>query len=528
MFVMDMPNVSLQEVSANISQAYVKRASAVNEIFEKTFSSCSEVGNSSFYADSAFNSFALLPSVFSYLGYKWNPGTSSFDVPHQIRDSVKSGVLLPPRHGSMFVRDPLHHGYAYRAEPGYEGPDEVVFWVEVAGKRFKITHELSVVAAVDEESTPTCVPVEFRSLGGDTQELSLNNWRLGGKPFATGELGKAKCTGQDAAITLSPTAAGYDWFIDHTPFDNAEFLPTSKPFEWIATASLSQDVLRALGKSQDLTPSAPSAQNDEPEIRGTYGVCRFMPSVTASGGDAQDGEIHYTLEVSATASDIGIFDHPRLPDLDFYGNTFTVIEPPKHGQLIKFENKSTLKDLRYVPNSNYVGADRIVVLVNGIDQRTTEAVEFKLVYFLKITKESYQDYLRLGEKIGRKYCPKLQWPIAVPRPSEDSRRNGGSKVAAQIKELSRRLVGETGAEGQLATITLSPTAPGCGWFIDPTPSDNAEFLPTSNRFEWIATASWRQDFPRALGKNQDRTPSARNNQFYVRARDRFGRAAWPV
>ncbi|HRD93662.1 MAG TPA: tandem-95 repeat protein, partial [Accumulibacter sp.] len=35
-------------------------------------------------------------------------------------------------------------------------------------------------------------------------------------------------------------------------------------------------------------------------------------------------------------------------------------------------------------------------------------------------------------------------------------------------------------------ITLSPTAAGHGWFIDPTPSDNSEFLPTSNPLEWIA------------------------------------------
>ncbi|EXI82127.1 MAG: hypothetical protein AW10_00813 [Candidatus Accumulibacter appositus] len=249
-------------------------------------------------------------------------------------------------------------------------------------------------------------------------------------------------------------------------------------------------------------------QDDEPEISGTYGVCKFMPSVTASRGYAQHSDNHYKLEVSATATDIGIFDHPMRPDLDIYGNTFTVIELPKHGQLIRFEKNNTLKDLRYAPRNNYLGVDKIVVLVNGIDQRTANPVEFKLVYFLQVTKESYQDYLRLGEKIGRKYCPKLQWPIAVPRPSEDSRRNGGSKVAAQIKELSRRLVGETGAEGQLATITLSPTAPGCGWFIDPTPSDNAEFLPTSNPFEWIATASWRQDVLRALGKSHDLTPSA--------------------
>ena len=44
----------------------------------------------------------------------------------------------------------------------------------------------------------------------------------------------AQTTGQ--TITLDNNAAGHNWFIDATPADNAEFLPTSNPNQWIAKA----------------------------------------------------------------------------------------------------------------------------------------------------------------------------------------------------------------------------------------------------------------------------------------------------
>ena len=42
--------------------------------------------------------------------------------------------------------------------------------------------------------------------------------------------------GSSAQITLDANAAGYNWFIDSTPADNSEFLPTANPNEWIAKA----------------------------------------------------------------------------------------------------------------------------------------------------------------------------------------------------------------------------------------------------------------------------------------------------
>ncbi|MBI5429003.1 MAG: matrixin family metalloprotease [Nitrosomonadales bacterium] len=45
-----------------------------------------------------------------------------------------------------------------------------------------------------------------------------------------------------------------------------------------------------------------------------------------------------------------------------------------------------------------------------------------------------------------------------------------------------------GAVGQTigTNITLDDNAAGNGWFIDTTPSDNSEYLPTSNPYEWVA------------------------------------------
>jgi hypothetical protein len=62
---------------------------------------------------------------------------------------------------------------------------------------------------------------------GDTADISLSIADLPGA--AVGQT-----TGSN--ITLDTNAAGNGWFIDSTPWDNSEFLPTSNPNEWVAKA----------------------------------------------------------------------------------------------------------------------------------------------------------------------------------------------------------------------------------------------------------------------------------------------------
>ncbi len=173
MFIMDMPYLAMQDDSMSIAQAYLDREPGNQEPLEKELDLCKEVGNSHFYANSAFNSLALLPEVLPYLGYHWSAAKSAYNVPQRIRESIRSGILRMPTHGNATIRDPVHHGYAYQARPGYEGPDEVVFWVEADKKRFKITYKLSVVSAVDENSTPVCESVTSNSTIID--ELTTNS-----------------------------------------------------------------------------------------------------------------------------------------------------------------------------------------------------------------------------------------------------------------------------------------------------------------------------------------------------------------
>ena len=59
-----------------------------------------------------------------------------------------------------------------------------------------------------------------------------------------------------------------------------------------------------------------------------------------------------------------------------------------------------------------------------------------------------------------------------------------SLVTLNIADLPGGAVGQTVG----TTITLDDNAAGNGWFIDTTPWDNSEFLPTSNPNEWVAKA----------------------------------------
>ena len=49
-------------------------------------------------------------------------------------------------------------------------------------------------------------------------------------------LGQATDESKGFAITLDTTAAGHGWFIDDSPLENEEFLPTANPNEWVAKA----------------------------------------------------------------------------------------------------------------------------------------------------------------------------------------------------------------------------------------------------------------------------------------------------
>lgn len=138
----------------------------------------------------------------------------------------------------------------YEPDEGYLGKDYVVLQVEGNGYKVQIRYYIAVTDDMGE--TKNTDPVCKETNGGHWWKISLNpapDYTSDIQPLLTftGISGSvavdiadlpgaavAQTTGQ--TIALDNTAAGNGWFIDATPADNAEYLPTSNPNQWIAKA----------------------------------------------------------------------------------------------------------------------------------------------------------------------------------------------------------------------------------------------------------------------------------------------------
>jgi hypothetical protein len=180
-------------------------------------------------------------------------GPGEFD-PNQF----KIQVLKSPVHGEL--KDGIYH-----ANADYLGIDQIVFDVEVLGKKLKVIETLVIhnsgnldyptdaARAAFDKVCPSgkrgfLDVIELPTDGfASSEELaklhSLVSLSLGAEFLGNGgslniaDLPNA-AVGQTtgSTITLDTNASGYGWFIDTTPADNSEFLPTSNPNEWVAKA----------------------------------------------------------------------------------------------------------------------------------------------------------------------------------------------------------------------------------------------------------------------------------------------------
>ncbi|MBN8456108.1 hypothetical protein, partial [Accumulibacter sp.] len=174
-------------------------------------------------------------------------------------------VVSEPKHGRLIEeRADL---FIYVPNEGFIGKDQVVFIVELAGRRIKVVQELKVtnesirltnskedwqrawrkhcprdirlIPPDGRSSMPT--GGQFATVG--TQQASdqgQSDWSARARSFISVTnlpdfaLGQTTGTVPTAEITLDTDAAGHGWFVDNTPWGNEEFLPTSNPGEWVA------------------------------------------------------------------------------------------------------------------------------------------------------------------------------------------------------------------------------------------------------------------------------------------------------
>lgn len=210
---------------------------------EKALQGCKDV--ETIVKDSAINELNPSYIVFKHLGYQVKNG--DYNAPQSVKDSVKTSLLKPPAHGTLVPQS--FNFWTYQGEDNFEGKDQATFLVGIVGKRYKVVVNYLVHEVVDDKAVPpaceSVFPPSTAPSGGMTFDPTIDaaafsSWvriealsniiaatssiNMSFADLAGGAVGQAVGN----TITLDDNAAGHNWFIDTTPWDNSEYLATSQ------------------------------------------------------------------------------------------------------------------------------------------------------------------------------------------------------------------------------------------------------------------------------------------------------------
>jgi len=232
MFTMDVPYVPAQETPIVLAQAVAPAGTPQPDYILNTCKETESTGD----PRSAMRTVDPAGMLAVYLQ---NYAKRTVDM--AMLSAIKTTLLQGAQHGKItsVIDNTGRPWYAYDAEPNYTGNDQAVFLAEFEGKVYKIIVKLVVSPTVGESpleigEEPVCPPPQLIKVNGKgvsgSSSYDLNTIPVTFADLAGGALGQTI----GSNITLDANAAGYNWFIDTTPADNSEFLPTSNPNEWVA------------------------------------------------------------------------------------------------------------------------------------------------------------------------------------------------------------------------------------------------------------------------------------------------------
>jgi hypothetical protein len=239
MFTMDVPYIPAQDTPIVLAQAAAPTATQPDYIL----TGCQET-KSTGDPRSAFRSIDPASWLEGYLGSRDHRPFSLENAA-----SIKPVLLESTTHGKIFaeVDNVGITSYHYDPIPNYVGSDKAVFLAEFKGKVYKIVINLVVTLTVGESplyegEEPVCPPPKLIKVNGKPVSgfldfapgYGLDLFSVTFADLSAGAIGQTVSNGINATITLDTTASGYGWFIDPTPADHSEYLPTSNPFEWVA------------------------------------------------------------------------------------------------------------------------------------------------------------------------------------------------------------------------------------------------------------------------------------------------------
>ena len=234
MFTMDIPHVPVQDTPIVLAQASTPSSGgAVGSTQSPSYllTACSEIPSMSdpTSAERFVDPVARL-AIYYYQHFNIEPDLGS----------ASSILLEGPKHGkiTLVTENVDFPAYRYDAQPGYAGKDQVVFQAQYRGKYYKVVVNLQVsaVETIPDNGLGVCPAPQLIKVNGKPVSGS-SSYDLNTIPVTFADLsGSALGQTTGSTITLDTNAAGYNWFIDTTPTDNSEFLPTSNPNEWVAKA----------------------------------------------------------------------------------------------------------------------------------------------------------------------------------------------------------------------------------------------------------------------------------------------------
>ena len=203
----------------------------------------------------------------------------------------------------------------YVPEKDFYGTDQVVFNVKANGKLFRTTVKINVVPTSlngqscnsnDDSSSGRAVTWAVAGLEEaiSFDAATVETWLTTGQSALLATLHQAASLtmasaqdavlastlfgGSAATINLSSTAAGHSWFIDATPLDNSEFLPTAAPTIAKAAQDAGGSVSAAAGASLGDLPTDPSQPWPKPQPAypawGSLGTAMRLARRRASRG----------------------------------------------------------------------------------------------------------------------------------------------------------------------------------------------------------------------------------------------------
>ncbi len=240
MFTMDVPYIPAQETPYVLAQAATPSATPQPDYILNTCKETESTGDPR-SAMRGVNPVGMLAAYMENHLQRLIDRATEATIKLTLIEGTIHGKLNPHTTGDgrlYFMYDPT---------PDYIGNDKAVFMAEFEGKRYKIVVNLVVSLQVNEnpltsEQTPVCPPPQLIKVNGKPVSGSSgydSGYTLGSlsvtfADLAGGADGQNIGEGANATITLDDNAAGNGWFIDTTPWDNSEYLPTSNPYEWVA------------------------------------------------------------------------------------------------------------------------------------------------------------------------------------------------------------------------------------------------------------------------------------------------------